>query len=144
MHVRNIGFGARIDRGTYAMLIWARKKGLKTGEMETLMKEVYPDRTIHTKSVNNYIDVVKNHGIKEMGIYSRRSYIPILSINVLDKGSVSYLGLAYKINQKTVDLITDNLKNIKAHEQIKYSKYASKAERELLEKFGEPVKRIGE
>ena len=43
MNIGKVSFGAQIDKNTFNFLLKAREKGLYTKEMETLLKQVYPE-----------------------------------------------------------------------------------------------------
>ena len=139
MKLNNINFGARIDKGTYQTLLEARRKGLNTQEAETLMTKVCPAGTIYTTSVNNTLDGRINKGIKSMIIYSNfiNSGIEILPVKILSAGSIDYIGKAYKINQKTIDLITKRLKKLTANSIGYKFNIKTKDEYELMKKFGD-------
>ena len=145
MKVRSTNFGARIDMETYNVLLNARKSNLYTNEMENLMRDTCPSATIYTTNIDNDIDGEKNCGIKTMNIYSTltKEKIPILEPKVRTVGHISYIGEAYKINQKTIDLITENLKMIKQNKNIDKLAFKTRDELDLFIKFGEPVIDIG-
>ena len=139
MTIGKINFGARISETTFSVLKESRKKGLDTSRMEDLMKEVYPQRVIYTTLVDNEIDSNPNKGIKTMEISSPYGSVPILDMKIKDMGYAAYYGAAYKINQKTVDLITRNLEMIKSTVSEDKPRYNSEIEEALVEKLGEPI-----
>ena len=136
MKIGNVSFGARIDRNTMNFLIKAREKGLKTKKMETLMKQVYPDEVIY--SVNDDL----GESIAYMKVLNKiilpPSYKYISNANFLKT-------LPYEVNQKTVNIITKNLEEIKKNDtsaenaKILFQKiYKRDYEGELTKIFGKP------
>lgn len=139
MKVGNINFGARIDKGTFDMLVKARTMGLKTKKMERAMKNLFPHKTIFTVPVNNQIEGKPNKGIKLMGINTDNGYVPILDYKVYEgENSVTHIGKAYKLTQETINKITERLNALRGDKRLT-ALPKNPIEADLTRKFGEPV-----
>ena len=133
MNIRNISFGARIDRNTLDFLVKARENNLNTQKMETLMKQVSPEGDI--------ISSVDFSGNLLFMYNSGEKFNQILP----NKANKRNTERPYATTQATVDLITSKLEKIKKsekitnNEKIKFQKIYKRDHRaELIKIFGEP------
>ena len=155
MKVGNINFGARLTQSTFDFLVEARKKGLNTKKMENLMKETHPDEFVKTYTYKDKLlgmEIVENPKMINM-----QGGKTILKNNDFEYYYDAYFGAdpandltseiengnfqSYDINQKLVDDITKNLKELSKKEN---SSEENKIKKALISKFGLPVSEINE
>lgn len=115
----NQNFGAKLDVTTEIMIQEAKANGVNTSKMEKLMKKVRPDETIYT---DMYYDTYANcNSLLMVGfgkeVLSEDNAYLVPERNMIFKNphySIFglYTGDTQKIDQKRIDLITRNLKNI--------------------------------
>ena len=60
-------------------------------------------------------------------------------MKVIEKENIHLFGDAYKINQKTLNLINENLEKIKIREKTIPRIKLSKNKKEIIEKLGVPI-----
>ena len=148
MKTGNVSFGARLGAGTLDFLVEARKLGLKTEKMETLMKSVYPRKGIFTFVKKNPAGEVE--GITSMQIANNKNvnypdfWIKGYNRNFIP-GITGIKKVIYPINQSLINELTESLKKIQDEENLRKAAkaYAKKEERaikaQLIRKFGEPI-----
>ena len=135
---RRQNFGAKIDECGIRFLVSAREKGLKTQELETLLKQVLPKEEIQT-GVDN---VLGEPAFMKVGNKD------ILPAKFEYYGNFSQMKPC-KINQDTIDSMTKKLREIKKEDKtadntkIKFQKIYKRDHRaELIKIFGQPVESI--
>lgn len=115
-HIRNQNFGAKLCKSTAAFIEEAKSKGLDTEKMEQLMEEVYPDKTIYTRTEYDPFDGRRK--LLWMGTdYRDFDYSPEERTTVLRNPKTCIFGLYINhiqdIDQKRIDMVTESLERIK-------------------------------
>ena len=111
-----INFGASLDKNTRDFVTQAREKGLNTGEMEYLMKKVVPEEIIETsKSKDGFLSmgIGKYYG----GEYCLQTLLNPVFVFSPKSGECKFF--PHKLNQKTIDRITQNLKILQKNESMR-------------------------
>ncbi len=135
MKIGNVSFGARITEDTMNFLIKAKMKGLNTEPMENLMKNSYHDEFIVTNmSCKGELDSIAISPNPRMNpaFLNPNNYNGTNKILLPHNSSKNY-----KINEETLALIMSRLVKYANAEKILPEKVYK---RELIEKFGEPVR----
>ena len=121
-------FGAKLDNNTKALIRDAKRHGYKTGRMEELMEELYPDGEVHTslfggdmaneKSENvvvNYVLIGKPQENEEL--FCDEYYHPCAGLLSSGGGGGGYIINSQCVNKKMIDTITQKLEEIKEREE---------------------------